>query len=290
MRPVLVAALLLAALAAGGCGLGAGTGTGGVNLVVTRDFGDARVGGVRADRVPGSETVMRFLARSFSVQTRYGGGFVQAIDGRPAGAGAAAGSTGSTTSTASRPRKGAAASALHAGDRVWWDRHDWSAAQRVPAVVGSFPEPFLHGREGQRLPIRIDCASGAAAAVRRGRARALRAAGVPRRAGGAGHDVDADKTLRVLVGPVERGCARPAARQIEARPRGERRLRALRRRREAARAPGRGRARARRTLAAGAGLVAATRLGDRAADLGGRRHRRRRRRRRPRERSPSRPR
>ena len=81
MRPALVAALLLAALVVAGCGLGAGAGTGGVSLVVTRDFGDARVGGARADRVPGSETVMRFLARSFSVQTRYGGGFVQAING-----------------------------------------------------------------------------------------------------------------------------------------------------------------------------------------------------------------
>jgi hypothetical protein len=28
---------------------------------------------------------------------------------------------------------------------------------RIPAVVGSFPEPFLHGSEGKRYPIRIDC-------------------------------------------------------------------------------------------------------------------------------------
>ena len=29
---------------------------------------------------------------------------------------------------------------------------------RVPAVVGSFPEPFLHGADGKRFPVRIDCA------------------------------------------------------------------------------------------------------------------------------------
>jgi hypothetical protein len=29
---------------------------------------------------------------------------------------------------------------------------------RVPAVVGSFPEPFAHGADGKRFPIRIDCA------------------------------------------------------------------------------------------------------------------------------------
>ena len=28
---------------------------------------------------------------------------------------------------------------------------------RVPAVVGSFPEPFAHGQEGKRFPVRIDC-------------------------------------------------------------------------------------------------------------------------------------
>jgi hypothetical protein len=33
---------------------------------------------------------------------------------------------------------------------------------RVPAVVGSFPEPFLHGTEGKRFPVRIDCAQDAA--------------------------------------------------------------------------------------------------------------------------------
>ena len=31
------------------------------------------------------------------------------------------------------------------GDRIWWDHRDWSTAMRVPAVVGSWPEPFLHG-------------------------------------------------------------------------------------------------------------------------------------------------
>jgi hypothetical protein len=38
---------------------------------------------------------------------------------------------------------------------------------RVPAVVGSFPEPFLHGEEGKRYPVRIDCAQDATAACDR---------------------------------------------------------------------------------------------------------------------------
>ena len=34
---------------------------------------------------------------------------------------------------------------LSGGDRIWWDYRDWTAAMRVPAVVGSWPEPFVHG-------------------------------------------------------------------------------------------------------------------------------------------------
>jgi hypothetical protein len=48
--------------------------------------------------------------------------------------------------------KGAAETKLHDGDHVWWDRHDWSAADSIPAVVGSFPEPFVDGYGGRRYP------------------------------------------------------------------------------------------------------------------------------------------
>jgi len=258
-----LSALALAALVAGtaGCGLGPGPGTGGVSLVVTRNFGDGRVGGVHADRVPGSETVMRFLSRSFSVQTRYGGGFVQAINGLSGQYGAGRRIDWFYYVNGIEASKGAAAFALHRGDRVWWDRHDWSAAQRVPAVVGSFPEPFLHGREGKRLPTRIDCASGASAACDTV-ARELRAVGVPAAQAALGTTFDPD-TLRVVVGPWSAARSDPAARQVEGGPTasgvyarfdaGGKRLVLL----DAA-------GRARRTYAAGAGLIAATRLGDRA--------------------------
>ena len=263
MRRLATAALALAALFAGaaGCGLGPGPGTGGVSLVVTRNFGDGRVGGVHADRVPGSETVMRFLARSFSVQTRYGGGFVQAINGLSGQYGAGRRIDWFYYVNGIEASKGAAAFPLHRGDRVWWDRHDWSAAQRVPAVVGSFPEPFLHGREGKRLPTRIDCASGAAAACDTV-ARELRAVGVPAAQAALGTTFDPD-TLRVVVGPWNAARSDPAARQVEGGPTASgvyARFDAGGKRLVLLDATGR----ARRTYAAGAGLIAATRLGDRA--------------------------
>jgi hypothetical protein len=30
---------------------------------------------------------------------------------------------------------------------------------RVPAIVGAYPEPFVHGLEGKRRPVRVECGS-----------------------------------------------------------------------------------------------------------------------------------
>jgi len=41
---------------------------------------------------------------------------------------------------------------LHDGDIQHWDFHDWSFHQFIPATVGGFPEPFLHGYGGVIYP------------------------------------------------------------------------------------------------------------------------------------------
>src|SRR5215475_8484910 len=74
-------ALLGAALAAAGCGLGPGSGVGDVELTVTRDYGTVPVLHRQLDDVTESDTVMRALERSADIKTRYGGGFVQSIEG-----------------------------------------------------------------------------------------------------------------------------------------------------------------------------------------------------------------
>jgi len=192
-----VAALLVVAA---GCGVGSGAGTSDVGVTVTTDFGARRVGERTLSGVPGSETVMRLLQREFSVSTRYGGGFVQSIDGL--GGGSSPGGrrldwfyyvNGIEASS------GAADTGVDAGDRVWWDRHDWGAAMRSPAVVGSFPEPFLHGTGGRRLPVVLACAPGAGDACSAVGDR-LQALGVPAARGVLGTGAG-EKLLRVLVGP-----------------------------------------------------------------------------------------
>jgi Domain of unknown function (DUF4430) len=104
------------------------------------------------------------LERHFRVQTRYGGGFVESIDGV---AGSASHLDWFYYVNGVQASKGAAATPVHRGDRIWWDLHDWSATQTIPAVVGSFPEPFLHGVGGKRLPTTIECAPDVERACRR---------------------------------------------------------------------------------------------------------------------------
>ncbi len=81
LRTPSFAAAGLATLALAGCGLGPGPGTGGVSLTVTKNFGGKPLALVKQTKVPGAETVMRMLERHFHVGTKYGGGFVESIDG-----------------------------------------------------------------------------------------------------------------------------------------------------------------------------------------------------------------
>jgi hypothetical protein len=160
-RVLLSVSAAAVALTGAGCGLGPGPGTGDVTLTVTRGFGSTVLASISRGRVPGSETVMRTLERSFRVRTRYGGGFVQSIDGL---SGSASRLDWFYYVNGSEAPAGAASTSVHRGDRIWWDLHDWRATDTIPAVVGSFPEPFVHGIGGRRLPTILECASDVQAA------------------------------------------------------------------------------------------------------------------------------
>jgi Domain of unknown function (DUF4430) len=151
-------ALLLCLLAAlPGCGFGEGESTGEVTLTVTRDFGGERIGeGMREGATEG-DTVMRLLQRGFEIDTRYGGGFVQSIDGVAGGREDGRQVDWFYYVNGIEAPIGAAERRVADGERVWWDHHPWDVAQRIPAVVGSYPEPFRTGLEGKRFPVRLVC-------------------------------------------------------------------------------------------------------------------------------------
>ena len=263
MRRLLALLLVLAAaLAAAGCGAGAGQPPDApVGLTVTRDFGSRDVVRVPQPETQGADTVMRLLQRNAEVETAHGGGFVQAIaglrggrrDGRPV--------DWFYYVNGVLADQGAAAVRVRPGDRIWWDHHDWGAARDIPAVVGSFPEPFVRGIEGERLPVRIECSDPESRAcdVVAERFTALELV-AGRAAIGAG---DNDESLRVLVGPwADLREQELAVNQVDEGPRASgvfvdfdasgRRLTLL--------DP---RARPARRLGPGSGLVAATKLPER---------------------------
>jgi hypothetical protein len=200
-------ALLTAALAAAGCGLGAGEETGEVTLAVTRDYGAEPVLESRADGVTESDTVMRVLERNASISTRFGGGFVQSIEGLEGGEGPAGPHDWFFYVNGVESTVGAADYPLHGGEAIWWDHRSWGTAQRAPAVVGSWPQPFLDGYDGARRPVAVECRGDReTCATVRGR---LEEAGVSPVG-----DVP-ESAIRVLVGPWRALAVDPAAERID---------------------------------------------------------------------------
>lgn len=252
---------LLAALLCAGCGLGAGSAPGAIQLTVTRGFGATPVARHGRLRIRGQETMMSLLMRNYSVKTRFGGGFVQSIDGFSGGT-----SQGDPTDwfyyvNGVEAPQGAAGTKVHPGDHVWWDLHDWSQTDDVPAVVGSFPEPFLNGMGGKRLPVRVECTELTGTPCQTVLAR-LRTHGIPAAVAGIGPG-DEPETLRVLVGPWTAVGGTPATAAIERGPRASgvyARFASNGQGLTLLDAHGRSTA----TLTAGAGLVAATRYANEA--------------------------
>jgi hypothetical protein len=213
-------ALVLVALALAGCGPGAGSSSDAptdVNVVVSRDFGAKELRDVDIDKIPAGETVMRLLARRFTLETKFGGGFVQTLEGLSGGKDA----DGRTVDwfyyvNGIEAGTGAASRKVAAGDRIWWDRHPWDGAQRVPAVVGSWPEPFLSGTEGKKIPLAIQCAGEERSCEEvQQRLSDDGVDGISRTGLGAGVG---QKLLRIVVGPWAKIRLDPAARQLEEGP------------------------------------------------------------------------
>lgn len=174
-RPASAAAVAVTVLA--GCGVGAGKAPTGVQLRVTDDFGRVPMFDSAQPKIEGEDTVVRLLQRNLPIETTTGGTFISSIDGL------AGGETQDGRSAYWQyfrngvlENRGAGSVRPGDGDRIWWDRFDGRQA-RVTAVVGSFPAPFVDGFDGQRLPVRLECAPRASAACDSAAAQ-LKAAGV----------------------------------------------------------------------------------------------------------------
>ena len=148
IRRAVSAFALLVLLA--GCGGAAGGGEGTAQLWVTRDRG-AKL--LVDTKVEAGQTLMRALASETDVKTRYGGRYVQAVNGIE----------GSLSAQRDwfwfvngyEGDRSAASYRLHDGDVAWLDYRGWQREGEARVVVGAFPEPFVHGYGGKTRPVAV---------------------------------------------------------------------------------------------------------------------------------------
>lgn len=149
---LLVAAALLSA-----CGLGPGEDRGDARLLVTRDYGREVIVEEPAVGLDAASTAMRILDDAVDLETAYGGGFVQSVNGIAGG-----GSQGRSLDwfysvNGVVAERGSAEFPLADGDTVWWDYRDWTDAMEVGAVVGTYPAPLSTGYDDRNWPVRVEC-------------------------------------------------------------------------------------------------------------------------------------
>lgn len=179
IRRALSALAVLVLLA--GCG-GSGGEEGTAQLWVTRDRGAQLL--VEA-KVDAGQTLMRALAAEADVETRYGGRYIQAVNGIEGDLDAQRdwfwfvnGYEGDRSAASYR---------LRDGDVAWVDYRGWEREGEARVVVGAFPEPFLHGYAGETRPAVVRYEGDQA-----------------RRAGAIGRSIGAD-SVAPLGTPVPRG-------------------------------------------------------------------------------------
>jgi len=210
-----LAAAALAVLS--GCGIGAGAerSGAGVDLRVTRDFGHQLVFAKDDLKIREDETVMRLLKRNAEVETRFGGGFVQSIDGL-SGKGDGGTSDWFYYVNGIQAAEGAADYEVSPGDVIQWDRRDWEETPDVRAIVGAFPQPLLDGLGGKRFPVRVECQDSGSAPCGDVK-QTLRDAGIPATGGSLGAPGN-QNVARVVVADWASARHLPTARFVELGP------------------------------------------------------------------------
>jgi hypothetical protein len=123
-----------------------------VTVMVTKDFGQELILAQEIELEEGTDA-MTALKAVAEVETKYGGGFVEAING-----------LSSEYEGGNKKRDwlyyingislslGAKDYILQDGDVEHWDFRDWSYRQMIPAIIGAFPQPFLSGVKGEVKP------------------------------------------------------------------------------------------------------------------------------------------
>ncbi len=172
MRKALLLLLLVALCCPTACTVeseGAAEGNITVRVVATLDFGDEVLVDNTISVAPGT-CAMDAVRQVADVGTKYGGGFVQSVNGIE---------SGKSTEldwflflNGFMSNKGAANCRVRDGDIIQLDFHDWRFRTFIPATIGAFPETLLYGFEVDARPAAVayepglaDCAERLATAL-----------------------------------------------------------------------------------------------------------------------------
>jgi len=123
-----------------------------VKVIVTRNFGNELMldESVVLDDGANALDALEIVA---TVETKYGGGFIEAINGIRSQY-----SQGKAKKDWFFYMNGMSANVglmdyeLSEGDVEHWDFHDWSFHAFIPAIIGDFPQPFVGGYQGKNRP------------------------------------------------------------------------------------------------------------------------------------------
>jgi len=127
-----------------------------LSMAVSKNFGGNRLSAGKMEGSPGN-SLMDVLKAHLDIETAYGGSFINSVNG-------IASERGSFTNPGTDwflyingicCDTGAGDYVISAGDSVWLDYHGWQMGPSNAAVVGLYPEPFLHGYRGKQLPVYI---------------------------------------------------------------------------------------------------------------------------------------
>ncbi|RKD21439.1 protein of unknown function [Caminicella sporogenes DSM 14501] len=140
--------IVLISLVISGCGSKNGSSLNGqAVLVVTKNYGKDVIFDKKV-KIDKNYTVMDILEENLQVGTKWGGDFVSEINGIKSDNGGVSGKrqdwfyfvNGVCADT------GASEYEVKSQDIVWWDYHPWENMNSAnSAVIGCFPEPFIHG-------------------------------------------------------------------------------------------------------------------------------------------------
>jgi hypothetical protein len=131
------------------------------SVLVTKGFGARRL--LAATVAPG-QSLMAALETVAEVKVAYGGRYIQSLNGIE----------GSKLDQRDwfwyvngiEGDRAANGFTLRRGDRGLVDYHDWADYEDLPAIVGAFPEPFVHGFGGAKPRVQVEGSPALGAALR----------------------------------------------------------------------------------------------------------------------------